>query len=183
MNAKNTLRHLTTAAPEEMAELKAALKSAPPCEDCGGTGICGDEGPGMRNARHEWMPCECPLGRLYTTIPECLDEWKAQRIRLKVRIAVLEDALNEIYHWSTEQQMGIIRRVLGPAANPDVQLLEAVKQKGPPPPKTFPERLLALAHWIRGRVDSDALPSTTMTMLRQRVDRMNKWDHKNKAEE
>lgn len=36
--------------------------SAKYCDECGNTGICGDEGPGMRNARHEWHPCDCPLG-------------------------------------------------------------------------------------------------------------------------
>lgn len=32
------------------------------CPDCGNTGIVGDEGPGRRNARHEWVPCDCPKG-------------------------------------------------------------------------------------------------------------------------
>jgi len=29
------------------------------CDDCAGTGIIGDEGPGMKNAVHEWQPCPC----------------------------------------------------------------------------------------------------------------------------
>jgi len=29
------------------------------CDDCAGTGIIGDEGPGMKNAVHEWLPCPC----------------------------------------------------------------------------------------------------------------------------
>ena len=53
----------------------------------------------------------------------------------------------------------------------------STKPKGPPPQKTFDERLLSLSDWLRGRVGGAALPTTTMTMLRQRVERLNKWDH------
>jgi hypothetical protein len=176
MKTKDLLKTLNTHAPLEMAELKAALaeKLKPSCEECGGTGICGDEGPGMRNARLEWVPCDCPAGRIHKSIPECLPEHKAEQIRLKARIWVLEDALNEIFHRtdSTTTQMEIIQKVLpqGGAAAPP--------QKGPPPPKSFPEKLLSLSDWLRGRAQSTALKSTTMTMLQDRVARLSeKYSH------
>ncbi len=39
--------------------------SAEFCEECRGTGICGDEGPGLKNARHEWHPCDCAIGDIH----------------------------------------------------------------------------------------------------------------------
>ena len=34
------------------------------CDECHGTGIVGDEGPGLRNSRHEWRYCEeCEVGK------------------------------------------------------------------------------------------------------------------------
>lgn len=35
------------------------------CEECDGTGLVGDEGPGKKNARLEWHPCDCPLGTVH----------------------------------------------------------------------------------------------------------------------
>jgi hypothetical protein len=176
MNTKDLIKTLNTHAPLEMAELKAALakKLKPSCEDCGGTGICGDEGPGRHNAHFEWVPCDCPAGTIHKSIPEGLPEHKADQIRTKARIEVLEDALNEIFHRtdSTTAQMEIIQKVLpqGGEAKPP--------QKGPPPPKSFPEKLLSLSDWLRGRAQSTALKSTTMTMLQDRVARLSqKYGH------
>lgn len=173
MKPKKALDLLRQHAPTETAALEAALKSKPPCEDCGGTGICGDNGPGLRNAHQEWVPCDCPLGRAHKTIPESYPENKAVTARLNARILVLEDALNEIFHRtdSTTVQMEIIQKVLPQGGDP-------APQKGTPPQKTFPEKLLSLSDWLRGRAQGDALPSTTMSMLRQRVDRLSGHDHK-----
>lgn len=108
---------LLGAHPKEMAQLKAALlaPSKPArCEECEGTGIVSDGGPGMRNAISEWLPCECPAGRIHQTIPEEWPEWKAQKARFTGRITVLEEALNELYHRTdcTTWQMEIINKVL-----------------------------------------------------------------------
>jgi len=131
MNARDALKILRAEAPAEMAQLEAAIKSpaapatislASPkrsdekpivCEECLNTGICGDGGPGMRNAHLEWVPCDCPAGRIHKSIPECLPEHKAEQIRLKARITVLEEALNELYHRTdcTTWQMEIINTV------------------------------------------------------------------------
>jgi hypothetical protein len=117
LGPKDAVKMLRREAPEEMAALEAALKapSKPAvCEECLNTGICGDEGPGMRNAHLEWRPCDCPAGRIHKTIPECLPEHKAEQMRLKARITVLEEALNELYHRTdcTTRQMEIINGVL-----------------------------------------------------------------------
>ena len=70
MKPNEILAALRAEAPEEMAALTAALKSPALCEECEGTGICGDEGPGMKNAVHEWLPCGCPMGDLHRAIPK-----------------------------------------------------------------------------------------------------------------
>jgi len=117
MSTKETLAALRREAPSEMAELEAALKSPakpPRCEECEGTGIVSDGGPGLRNAISEWLPCDCPLGRKYKSIPEEWPEWKAEKARFTGRITVLEEALNELYHRTdcTTWQMEIINKVL-----------------------------------------------------------------------
>jgi hypothetical protein len=115
MNAAETLIYLREHAPEQTAELEKVVRSRQSfCEACGGTGICGDEGPGKRNAVNEWHPCDCPLGEIHRSIPEASPEWKAEKAVLSKRIQILEDALNEIYHWtdSTSGQMEIINRCL-----------------------------------------------------------------------
>ena len=141
MKTKDLLKQLNIHAPVQMAQLKAELmkpnthtpeNNKPYCDDCGGTGICGDEGPGMKNARHEWVPCDCSAGQIHKTVPEYIPEYKAERAQLKARILVLEDALNDIFHRTdstTTTQMEIIQKI-----QPQDGEIEVPKKALPPKP-------------------------------------------------
>lgn len=120
-------------------------KTKPPvsrfCEDCGGTGICGDEGPGRRNARLEWQPCDCPLGEQYRHVRQLTEEGEA---RLRARVSDLEsaaDMLNDEFlriiaiaqdgstHGPTMEIVGICERALSHVKRSVPLVAECVKQR------------------------------------------------------
>ena len=74
------------------------------CQECNGTGIVGDEGPGRKNAIHEWHPCDCPKGdehrprRMERFQPEWTDEEM--------------DAISELAKAKEMSQKNIIRQAV-----------------------------------------------------------------------
>lgn len=74
------------------------------CEECLNTGIVGDEGPGRRNARHEWHPCDCPAGDAHR--PRRVERFHPEWTDVEM------DAISELAKTKQLSQKNIIRQAV-----------------------------------------------------------------------